>query len=83
VNFKQVADGVRFNLYAEANEMSWVGVGLSLDGGRSMGNDAVVACYENTVANYWNIVLPNFYSLPLEVHTGCPITHWIHCKKIR
>ena len=49
----------------------WVGVGLSLDGGRGMGNDAVVACFvakdgTPVVANYWNKVGP-FYSLPVEV----------------
>jgi hypothetical protein len=31
-----------------------------------MGNDAVVACYGKTVANYWNRDVP-FYSLPIEV----------------
>ena len=48
-----------------------MGVGLSLDGGRGMGNDAVVACFvakdgTPVVANYWNKVGP-FYSLPVEV----------------
>ena len=32
-----------------------------------MGDDAVVACYGNTVANYWNAGSPIFYSFPLDV----------------
>ena len=32
-----------------------------------MGDDAVMACYGNTVANYWNAGSPIFYSFPLDV----------------
>ena len=46
---------------------TWVGVGLSADGGQAMGDDSVVACYGNTVANYWNAGSPIFYSFPLDV----------------
>ena len=53
-------------------EGKWVGIGLSLDGGRGMGNDAVVACYHGidgviNVVNYWNQLEPFPFSLPVEV----------------
>ena len=44
--FKFEAEG---DYSADADvENKWVGVGLSLDGGRAMGNDAAVACFIGT-----------------------------------
>ena len=38
-----------------------------------MGDDAVVACYGTTAANYWNAFVPYLFSFPLDVRaeTGC------------
>ena len=62
--------GIDFELEGDDSNLGdgehWIAIGFSLDGGRSMGNDAVVACYQNTVANYWNTKGP-YYSLPLDV----------------
>ena len=50
--------GDKFKFEAEADysadadvENKWVGVGLSLDGGRAMGNDAAVACFFGWFSN--------------------------------
>ena len=73
--------GDKFKFEAEANfageedpsvENKWIGVGLSLDGGRAMGNDAAVACFIGSdgnanVVNYWNVLDPSFFSFPVEV----------------
>ena len=54
-------------------EGKWVGVGLGLDGGRGMGDDAVVACFKDIYTqsshtdNYWNVIKPIFYSYPVAV----------------
>ena len=60
---------IKFQIEAEYNGVDdgshWVGLGFSADGGRSMGEDAVIACYGSTVANYWNTI--PFWSVPLEV----------------
>ena len=70
VTWEKSDTGVVFELEAQfegaGDGEHWVGVGLSEDGGRSMGNDAVVACYDGTVGNYWNRVEP-FYSVPVDV----------------
>ena len=69
-------DCVKVELQAEyegADDGSrYVAMGFSEDGSgfwpweKAMGNDAVIACYGTTVANYWNTNDP-YYSLPLEV----------------
>jgi hypothetical protein len=71
-------EGENFRFEAEADysatgdvEGKWVGVGLSFDGGRGMGNDAAVACFFDAETghadNYWNVLDPKFYSYPVEV----------------
>merc|ERR1719328_164708 len=59
---------IKFEIEAVYNGVDdgshWVGLGFSADGGRAMGEDAVIACYGNTVANYWNTI--PFWSVPLE-----------------
>ena len=47
----------------------WIAIGFSLDD--AMGSDAVVACSQNKVANYWNTEDPR-NSLPLDVSTVLP-----------
>ena len=69
-SFNREASGmIKFQIEAEYNGVDdgshWVGLGFSADGGRSMGEDAVIACYGSTVANYWNTI--PFWSVPLEV----------------
>ena len=65
-------DTVRFELEAKYSGVddgnSYVALGFSLDGGRSMGDDAVVACYGDKVVNYWNAKTPYIWSFPLEVN---------------
>lgn len=68
-SFNREASGmIKFQIEAEYNGVDdgshWVGLGFSADGGRSMGEDAVIACYGSTVANYWNTI--PFWSVPLE-----------------
>jgi hypothetical protein len=54
--------------YVGVGEGSWVGLGLSKDSSMhaTMGDDAVVACYSKTVANFWNTIHPP-NSLAIEV----------------
>ena len=69
-SFNRIEEGmIKFGIEAVYNGVDdgshWVGLGFSADGGRAMGEDAVIACYGNTVANYWNTI--PFASVPLEV----------------
>jgi hypothetical protein len=77
VHWSKAGDKFKFDVEADYTadadaEFKWVGVGLSLDGGRAMGNDAAVACFvgsdgEVHVDNYWNVLDPAFFSFPVAV----------------
>lgn len=67
---RQNDDSVKFQMEAQYAGVDdgghWVALAFSLDGGRSMGDDAVIACYGTTAANYWNSFVPYLYSFPLD-----------------
>ena len=69
-SFNRMNEGmIKFEIEAKFNGVDdgsyWVGLGFSDDGVHAMGEDSVIACYGNTVANYWNTI--PFASVPLEV----------------
>ena len=69
-SFNRMNEGmIKFEIEAKFNGVDdgsyWVGLGFSDDGVHAMGEDSVIACYGNTVANYWNTI--PFWSVPLEV----------------
>ena len=77
VHYAKAGDKFKFDVEADFSatgdvQDKWVGVGLSFDGGRGMGNDAAVACFVDSVGvdhvdNYWNVLDPAFFSYPVAV----------------
>ena len=79
VYFNRVDASIRFEMQSNiGDENNWIGIGLSINGAPSMGDDSVVACYVQTISNYWNI--PGFYSLPLDVSLNKYVKLRVSCN---
>lgn len=65
--FKRVDNGIEFHLEASGVNDAKYYVALGLSKTQMMGDDAVVGCFGDTAANYWNTASP-FYSWPIQVY---------------